>query len=254
MRYYSLINSMSRGNQGTNFLTDLVAYYSFDSSNATDIHTGTHNGTVVGSPTFPSGINSNCIDFGNNGNLYYVDVADSADFSFTNGTNDLSFSISMWVNFSAISGFGNWLINKRNATSGGDEWQFVYYSGLLRFVKFDKTSNTIIQEASFSFTPTTNVWYHMIYSEDGSQTFAGMKIYLNGVSQTLTNSSSGGTYTGMNNGSSIVRMGMSAWAAADALKHRGKLDEIAIWKNRELTSTEVTELYNAGAGKFYNTF
>jgi hypothetical protein len=29
-----------------------------------------------------------------------------------------------------------------------------------------------------------------------------------------------------------------------------KVDELNIW-NKELTATEVTELYNAGTGKFY---
>jgi len=58
----------------------------------------------------------------------------------------------------------------------------------------------------------------------------------------------------MPNGTSDVGLGVPIWAINTDLKHRGKLDEIAIWKNRELTSTEVTELYNSGAGKFYNTF
>jgi hypothetical protein len=31
------------------------------------------------------------------------------------------------------------------------------------------------------------------------------------------------------------------------------LDEMNIW-NKELTSTEITELYNIGTGKFYPTF
>ena len=33
----------------------------------------------------------------------------------------------------------------------------------------------------------------------------------------------------------------------------GKIDELYLW-NKELTSTEVTTLYNSGTGKFYPTF
>jgi len=238
-----------------NYLTDLVAYYSFDGSNATDIHTGTHNGTLVGSPTFPSGKNSNCIDFANNNNANYINIADSADFSFTNGTNDVPATISMWVNFENIGDFGSWLINKRNATIGGDEWQMMYYENRLQFTKFQYNNNGIYQATQSSPSPFVfNTWYHVLVTLDGTSSVGSTKIYINGNLNVALDENSGGTYTGMNNGTSIIRIGLNSWSVNLGFKHKGKIDEIAIWKNRELNSTEVTQLYNAGAGKFYNTF
>lgn len=252
--YYNLINSMKKGVLGTNFLTNLVAYYSFDGSNATDIHTGTNNGTVIGSPTFPSGKNSNCIDFGNDNNFNYVNIADSTDFSFTNGTTDLPFSMSMWVNFQGFGSVGSWLINKRGATSGSDEWQFVYAGGRFIFNKFQFNNNGIAQEINSNTGFSTNTWYHVIYTDDGSGSIGSGRIYINGSLNVSSNSNIGGTYTRMNNGNSITRLGLNSWSTDSSFKHKGKLDEIAIWKNRQLTALEVTELYNSGAGKFYNTF
>jgi len=239
----------------TSFLTGLVAYYSFDASNATDIHTGTHNGTVFGSPTFPSGKNSNCIDFANNTSLNYFTIADSNDFSFTNGTTDVPFSMSMWVNFSAFSATGNWFLNKRSATTGGDEWQLMYLSGAIYFSKLQYNNNAISQNIiTNTGLFSTGTWYHVVYTDDGSGSVGSGKIYIDGALNVASNSNSGGTYTRMNNGNFSVFAGINGWSPSDSLKHKGKIDEIAIWKNKELTSIEVTQLYNAGAGKFYNTF
>ena len=243
------------GLPGTNFLTNLVAYYSFDASNATDIHTGTNNGTVIGSPTFPSGKNGNCIDFGNDNNFNYVNIADSTDFSFTNEITDVPFSISMWVNFQGFGSVGSWLINKRGNTSGSDEWSFAYAGGILTFAKFQFNNNGIVQLIRTSSSIfSTNTWYHIVYTDNGTSLVGSGQIYINGALNVASNSNSGGIYTRMNNGNSITRLGLNSWSTDSGFKHKGKLDEIAIWKNRQLTALEVTELYNAGAGKFYNTF
>lgn len=242
------------GLPSTDFLTGLVAYYSFDGSNATDIHTGTHNGTIIGSPTFPTGINSNCIDFGNNDAANYFTIADSNDFSFTNGGGvDVPFTMSFWVNMTAFSVTGSWFINKIPQVNTQNEYQLILLGSNLNIYKFDRNNSSINQSISHSFSPSLSTWYHIVYTDNGSKTVAGMKFYINGSLVTSTNISSG-TYTGMPNGNTDVFVGTNAWGANQALKVKGKMDEIAIWKNRELTSTEVTELYNAGAGKFYNTF
>jgi len=255
MRYYSLINSMSRGNQGLDFLTDLVAYYSFDASNANDIHNGTHNGSVIGSPTFPSGVNSNCIDFGNDSTFRYVGIADSDDFSFVNGTTPTSGSISAWANIASVSAVGNWLLNKRLLSVGLAEWQFIFFENSFQFYKFQFDNDTIFQKTtSTSGVTSLNTWYHVVVTFSDSASVGSTKIYVNGSLDVQTDANVGGTYTRMNNGTSQVFMARAGWDTDTTLKHRGKLDEIAIWKNRELTSTEVSELYNAGAGKFYNTF
>ena len=232
------------------FLRDLVAAYDFE-GNAIDISGNGNNGTLVGSPTFPSGKNNLAVNFGNDSTDRYVNIADSDSLSFTNGTNDLAFSISLWVNFSSFSSIGNWLVNKRNSTNGGDEWQIIYYQNRLFFHKIHFNNKNIYQGVGTGLNPfNINIWYHICYTDNGSGLISGCKLYINGV---LSNSvqDSVGVYTRMNNGTQPIRIGMSGWQSHPNLKHRGLVDELAIWKNRELTPTEVLELYNSGLGKFY---
>jgi hypothetical protein len=248
-RYYrTLLATLT--DAGSDFLTDLVAYYAFQ-NNVND-SLGVHNGTEIGSPTYTTGINGQGIDFGNDATLRYVDVADSDDFSFTDGTNDLPFSISLWVNFSSFSSTGNWLISKRDNSSIRSEWQFIRLSSnnaiRLNLYSGGAQTNVILVESN-SFS-TTGSWAHLVATYNGSGNQSGLNLYING-SLNVASRTQTGTYVGMNNTASVVTIGQAKFSVVNTLKHRGLLDEIAVWKNRELTSTEVTQLYNAGAGKFY---
>lgn len=238
---------------GLSLTDNLIAYYNFN-SNSNDITGKSPNG-VVTNTTYVSGINNQCVNFANN--TARVDIVDSNNFSFTNGGGiDIPFSVSMWVYFTAFTtaagDYGNWLINKRNITSGGDEWQMVLYKDKFYFYKFDRVSNSINQSISSTSNPfTLNNWYNIIFTDNGSKTTSGMKIYINGVLLNTIDSSSG-VYTGMNNGSAITRIGLNSWdLSAPYLRHQGNIDEIAIWKGRELKINEVNQLYNNGIGKFY---
>lgn len=227
-----------------NLIENLVAYYPFN-SNANDFSGKGYNGSLIGSPTFVSGKVSNAINFENDTVLRYVDIPDNNDFSFTNGTTDVPFSISLWVNFSSFSTSGNWLINKRNSTSSGDEWQFCYTYSRLFFSKFQFNNNSIYQEVGTYINPfNLNTWYHICYTDNGSALTSGCKLYINGVLSNTVQSGSG-VYTRMNNGTSPTKIGLS-WNLSANLKHKGLIDELSIWKNRELTATEVLELYNKG--------
>ena len=230
---------------GANFLTDLVAYYPLN-SNANDIING-YNGTQVGTPTYGTGKVSNAINFGNDATPRYFNIADNNDFSFTNGTNDVPFTISLWVNCSGFGAIGSWFINKRGATSGTDEWQFCYFESRLQFWTFQFNNNAIYQQIATSINPfSLNTWYHLCYTDSGNASVGSGKLYINGVANVAINQNVGGTYTRMNNGTSITRIGMASWGTLGTTKHRGLIDELAIWKNRELTATEVLELYTKG--------
>lgn len=237
-------------NQGLN--KRLVAYYSFNNNNAND-SLGNHNGTVVGTPTFVSGKVGNAIDFVNNDSLNNITIPDSNDFSFTDGTNDLPFSMSFWVNITANSSVGNVIISKRGTVAGNSEWQFTIFniSGFLQFTKIDKTNLSIQQNARHNTTLSLSTWYHFVITDNGTKTFSGMKIYINGVSVSLIDNSVGGTYTGMGNSTVALTLGNATQGFATTIKHRGLIDEVAIWKNRELTAAEVTQIYNSGIGITY---
>lgn len=226
------------------FNPNIVGYYKFD-SNPDDFSGLGYNGTTVGTPTYVAGKVSNSIDF--NASLgNYINISDNSDFSFTNGSNDLPFSISMWVNFSSFASIGNWLINKRDATSGGDEWQLSFGDSRLTFAKFNHNNNGIFQLIRSSLNPfVINTWYHICYTDNGSGLVGSGKLYINGVLNVNINANTG-SYVRMNNGTSLTRIGQASFQLSGNYHHYGKIDELGIWKNRELTPSEVLELYNRG--------
>jgi hypothetical protein len=233
-------------------LSDLVAYWDMDGNGVDEVSGITpiletnvtyNNASILGTSAAITGIN---------GILRY---ADNNIFSFTDGTQDIPFTISCWVYFTEFNSTGNWVINKRNNSSGGDEWQMTYSPGganRLNFQKYQFNNNTISQRLqSDTFPVSLNQWYHLVVTDNGTANFNGMNMYLNGVNVSNVRENSGGTYTRMNNGTATLGMMNANWAPGTAVRHIGRLDEVAIWKGRELTPEEVLFLYNNGNGITY---
>jgi hypothetical protein len=80
------------------------------------------------------------------------------------------------------------------------------------------------------------LWHHVVWTYDGVNTTC----FLDGVSWTPAAASPDTASGPIVIGKSIIMMD----------KFTGCIDEIALW-NRVLTFTEITQLYNAGAGKQY---
>ena len=164
--------------------------------------------------------------------------------------NDLPFSISFWANFKTHSSNpsnASWIITKRDASTN-EEYQVTFFDNSFQFWLFSQGGNSAYVTASLPFTPITGgtTWQHFTVTYDGSQTFSGIKMYIDGVSQTLTDSSVG-AYLGMINGSEPINIGSQGWNPTLG-EFDGKLDEFHIWKNRELTQLEVTDIYNTENG------
>lgn len=227
----------------------LTAYWTADNI-ATDVYTNNLGGTFT-SANYTAGINNNAFDFDNTTGTRYVDVTDNDLLSFTDGVNDVPFTINVWTYYHSLNtDFGNWLINKR-LTGVLDEYQFVY-SRSLNAVMFDKISqgssgNRVRTQSSVA--PALSTWEMWTITSDGTK--FGQKIYRNGVDVTASNIETG-TYVKMNNTSAQVTMGVMGWNKSYAGgKHKGKIDEVSLFNGTELTPTEITDLYNGGVGKFY---
>jgi len=233
------------------YLTNLVGYYPFN-ANANDFSGIGNNGTVVGTPTYSAGKVGNAINFGNNANFNHANFIDYNDFSFTNGTNDVPFTISIWVNVTSFaSTVGNWLFNKRGDSTNKEYQLYILSDGRLFFNKFSLGSNSGTQEIYSTTVPliSINTWYNIIVTDSGSGNINDCKIYLNGSLLNVTRTTTG-TYVRMLNTTSNARAGNAAWATSQtqgtSTKHRGLLDEMYIWKNREMTATEALDIYNKG--------
>ena len=92
-------------------------------------------------------------------------------------------------------------------------------------------------------------WYHVVATYDGTQTDAGMKLYLQGVDDTAGMGSSGGFPTAFTNDAFYLG-GFPAAPLGSDMFFEGRLCEVGFW-SRELTLSEITDLYNGGSGLTY---
>ena len=215
---------------GMIFTKNLIAGYPFE-GNVNDV-SGAHHGTSsnVG---FENGVIGKAATF--NGSTSYIELPDADDFSFTDGTNDLPFSISFWVKFNDTS--NQWLINKRDASSN-DEWQIAYYSGELIFNLFSQGGRSAIIGRGLNFTPEIGRYYHMVCTYDGGGSSLGMQFYIDTVS--LGWGQNSGVYIGMEKGTAPILIGRAVFGSHFNLN--GSLDNLKIY-NRALTQQEVKRDY-----------
>lgn len=228
----------------------LTAYWTADNI-ATDVHVNNLGGAWVNGANYNTGINNNAFDFENNGVLRYVQIPDNDLLSFTDGTNDVPFTINMWTYYYSLSSSANYLISRRDdTTSPKIEFQLTYSSGqsAISFVKFSQSNVNNRVRTNSSIIPNLNTWEMWTITSDGSK--FGEKIYRNGIDVTGT-AREFGAYVKMNNTNSTSLIANAGYNVISNTKHRGMIDELSIFNGTELTQLEVQDLYNGGVGKFY---
>ena len=225
----------------SSLLTGLYAVYKGE-SNAND-SLGAYNGTAVGGLTYGAGKSGNAF-IGNGTNAYVSLPTDT----FNSLTGD--FSINAWVYF-VNTGITQTIVSSL-AYNGASAWGF-------NITNFGGNSIAIYNGTGTFYTLTEaspnpyNTWYMVTITRKAS---TGTKIYYNGSVSASNASSVNPVYNTTNHRPSI---GASSYGPLFSnlvqyyLANGSKIDELNAW-NKELTSTEVTTLYNSGAGKFYPTF
>ena len=224
-----------------------------------------NSGTGVQYPftgTFSSAINQLGIDNGTlmNG-CYLSDGKIGKAFTF-DGINDFvllptnsmrftgDFSYSFFVSLGNTSGTQtvfsceNYLSNEN-----GDRGYIINFTnGLLKFLGY--YNSTVIINSSSTTTVTANTWNHFVVTKTSSQ----VKIYMNGVLQTTTN------YTGIIAYNSVVYPSIGVTYKQNNVNNNNysyisagsKIDALTAYQ-KELTQSEITELYNSGNGKQITT-
>ena len=210
----------------------LLAYYTAD--NTPNDALGNYNGTLVNGTTYGTGIINNGFSF--DGVNDRVDFGNVLDFD-----GSTPFSFSLWSNPSNLTGVKT--LFKKYDASTGKGYVLFYNNGQLWFYLRDGNSSKLDIRTSSSYTAAMT---HITLSYDGSRTPAGTKIYVDGVSQTLVTISN----TLTSSTSNTVNLTLSSDGGVGLSPIGGIIDEFSIW-DRELTASEVTELYNSGAGKQY---
>ena len=209
---------------GLVFAVDAANYESYPGSGTTwtDL-AGSNNGTLTNGPTF---------DSANGGSIVFDGTDDYVDTQLTSGA---TFTWSVWFNADSVgSSYQNIISIKSpnymlmlldgNSTNMGFWTQDGLGGGSLNM-------NSI----------TTNTWFNAVFVREGNSITNGYKTYLNGVFKGQAN-------TGTWSSSDVVWLG-----GRDPLninqQYDGKISNVKIY-NRTLSSTEITQNYNALKGRF----
>ncbi len=150
----------------------------------------------------------------------YVNIADNDALSFGDGSNDLPFSGTAWINPVDATNF--------QIAFKDTEWQFYLNSSDKLALFFEDESSGAYEYAVDSGSAISqNVWTHVAFTYNGvggASANAGMKLYVNGIESSYTLGDSG-TYVAMENSANAVTIGKQGSNYSD-----GKISNVAIHK------------------------
>ena len=215
----------------------LNASDTYDGTNWTiEDHAGSNDGTSSGMSqanlvqsdlSFTSGYSPYALEF--DGTNDYIDT--NTNLNSLGVVN--TFSISLWVKI-ATNGNYDHIIGAPTSYSAWNTGFGLYTNttGVRFWVdQWGPSGNTFVNSASLSL----NVWYHIAATFD---TTNGLKLYVN--AGTPTTATGNGILDGLTNDIYIASTGTNTNYAFN-----GSISNVSIW-NTELTSAQVTEIYNEG--------
>jgi hypothetical protein len=216
--------------------SSLVAFWKLDefagvrvdsvgASHLTDVNTVTQNpGKLGGAAQFTAA------------NSEYLSVADNAALSMGN----IEFTVCAWVLLDSKTA-PRTVCSKRIGGVSGGEFSLVYDNSADRFAFsiFDSTTGINTATANTFGSPSTGTWYFVV----GKVEAGAVKISVNAgafdsTAKTVTIPDSAAAFL------------IGAQQSTPVFFWDGRIDAVGLWK-RALTSAEVTELYNGGAGREY---
>ena len=234
------------GPQPSTPLTEgLYAVYKAE-NNAND-SLATYNGTAVGGLTYSTGKSGNAFNL--NGTNAYVSLPNNS----LNLTGD--FSYSAWVYFRDVPGGERFIVTATNGNGTNVNLgnSFGILAGQLALGILANTDSSLWTSNGI-LAPST--WYHVTVTKKLSN---APKFYINGTLQTTSLLAGINTlnpiYTSGTYPNSLATIGAYRYNNGSSTYgySNANIDELNVWQ-KELTSTDVTALYNSGTGKFYPTF
>lgn len=204
-------------------LTGLVSYWKLD-GNSNDSH-GINNGVDTSVSYIAGKINQAA-----NYVLSNSKITIPSSTSLNSPTTALTFSL--WVNITTYE--NNRFIAIK--TFGGGSGDYYFGTSSIKFYARSSAGTGVVNSLE---NITTGTWNHlsMVYVSGVS-----LEFFVNGISQGVDLSP--GTIQSANESLTI-----GGYAFAD-ISIKGTVDEVGLW-SRALTTDEITELYNSGAGLTY---
>lgn len=226
-------------------LTNLELYAKYD-DDLTDASGNGRDGTGTGSPTYTTGKINNGVVL--NGSSQYVTHTTGVPIASVS-----KFSVSVWFRPTSLGSY-EVLFNEGGGTNTQRTMLSLGGAGMGNSSSLGATvangSNTYGYTATGKISTAT--WYHAVMVFDGTQTGDAnrLKLYLDGAQETLTFVGSGIPSTTYNTAADNFHVGT---VSGSSFYFDGRIDELGVW-SRDLSSAEVTELYNSGSGLPYSSF
>jgi hypothetical protein len=237
-------------------IDNLAAYWKFNenagASTAVDELSATSNLTKNGSATFAVGKINNGTDL-ELGTSDYWECADNANLSIT---GDISFSF--WIKIEQLpstAGSQFQLIDKtNNYTTNTNSWTFGIGTDNKLGIFFTQSGG--IAAGTYQNPATVNAivdsgdvgnWVHIAIVNDIS---VGIKVYKNGSEVSIDYQGNAQTISSIKDANANFHIGCDHFGGSYASFFDGMIDEVGIWA-RALSDSEVSELYNSGAGLQY---
>jgi hypothetical protein len=214
-------------------LNGLLAYWKLDTTSWLDSSGNGNTLTGYSGVTVGTGLISGCAEISSANGSYL----DNSSTNFNVGTADISASV--WIKPSSygIGGYDDFAgsVFDFRDYGAGKEWLLI----------FNDVGNLRIWQTPTSYESTAiislNTWTNIVISRNSGTT----SFYVNG--------SLDGTFTDIEEFiSQVFTFGGPVDNPGDPeyLHYGGRIDEVGVW-NRALSGSEITSLYNAGAGKTY---
>lgn len=226
--------------------TSLVAYYKLDESSG-DAADSVGSRSLINTATvaYSAALINNGGDVGTGNTTKYL-RNNTDDYGISTG----ALSISIWHKQAAEIGSGNNGLAMHGSQAGLIDSciNYDFNGGTRRLIWNRQRQNAANDLISFNVTLGTTVWNHIVYVYDATN----LSGYLNGTlvagPTAFSGSGIGGVLLdGFTLFSNVNQIGSNQYGA---ICPSGLIDEVGIW-SRDLTSSEVTQLYNGGVGLTY---
>jgi hypothetical protein len=226
--------------------TNLISYWKFDESsgNAAD-SVGSNTLTNNGSATFGTGLLGNAASLGTTNTTKSFSVANNIN-AFTS-----NFTYNLWVQILTVptnNGSAYELLSDSDNSTANNKGQMgIQYNQASGATNIYINRNQFGANAQYGVALNlgTNTWHMLTYTWNG----ATIALYVDGSSSATVSGASTqtGTSTSIGTGNyfNIGKEGSNAGREASI-----KIDETGVW-SRALSTSEITQLYNSGAGLAY---
>jgi len=213
----------------------LVAYWTFDGTNAVDNSGNGHNGIIFRSPTRTPGIFGDA--FGFQGGSSSVLIPRSDAFALTN-----NLTVGAWVNYNTVaSSFGAQILWFGDPTPAHDPWEIhLLHDGTAQFrIDCGKGDQSVVVNSSAPLAPRR--WYFVAATESTVGDLKTLRLYINGALDSTLITNVFVHYDLTNMAAEIGAVDHGTWQFFD-----GDID-LPFVSYRELTAGEIADIYSSGS-------